>query len=132
MSYVVGVLVKPSGTSSALYQAGNPTAQADAYAAKDENGNTADRQFRDHRITVHSEFIVGANDPVPVPGDTVTFVGVNAPTVSAAGVVSGTFSVGGTASMAARVNGDVSITTRNTDYVQGSFDAVRDLVNGLP
>ena len=131
--YVVGVIVKPSGVvTSALLQAGNVTVQADEYEAKDADGNTADRKAINHRLLMHTDFIVAKNDPIPVTGDTVTYTGVNAPTVSSAGVVSGTFGVGGTSSVSARVTGDVTVNSSNTDFVQGSFEAVRDLVNGIP
>ena len=131
--YVVGVIVKPSGAvTGALLQAGNVTVQADEYEAKDADGNTADRKTLNHRLLMHTDFIVAKNDLIPVQGDIVSFVGVTSPTVSSAGVVTGAFSVGGTATVSARVLGDVTVNSSNGDYVQGSFEAVRDLVNGLP
>ena len=130
--YTVGTIITPSGVTDALFQAGNATMAADEYEAKDVNGNTVDRKSINHRITIHSEFIVAAGSPIPTPGATVTITGVNAPTVSADGAVTGTFSTGGTSTISARVTGDVTVSSSNSDYVQGSFDAVHDLVNNLP
>lgn len=130
--YFKGVLITPSGTSTALYQVGNATMEADEYEAKDAHGNTADRQTINHRLNLHCEYIVAAGEAVPVPGATIGFSGVSIPTVDSAGNISGTFSVGGTASVNARVQTGVSVNTSNQDYIQGSFDAVHDIVNNLP
>ena len=132
--YNVGIVAKPDGFATFMWQSINMTVESDEYSVKDHNGNTAVITHRDHRAKATLEAVIPKNTPVPVVGQTVGLVGIDLPTVSTAGVCSGTFGLNSANSTAVAftVTGTPQISQSNTDYTKASIEVTRYLVNGLP
>ncbi len=134
--FLVGLIAKIVDlvTGKFYFQTSNLQMASDEYEAKDENGNTAEIQYINHRVTCNVDAILSAKTPVPVPGDIVKLSGLKLPTVDEHGNVTGTFEVDpdSNTEYEFKVTSESTITQSNQDYTHCSFSVVRYLVNGLP
>ena len=135
--YLVGIIAKLADATLAkfMFQSSNLKIVADKYTAKNEKGNTARVQHKDHRCTCDVDAIIPAKVGVPVPGQVVKLSGLTLPSVNADGeITSGDFKVDPTAAtpIEFKVDSEANITQSNTDFIHCSFSVERYLVNGIP
>ena len=135
--FLVGIIAKLADSALAkfMFQSSNPKVVSDKYTAKNEKGNTARVQHKDHRCTCDVEAIIPAKVGVPVPGQIVTLTGLTLPTVNEDGeITSGEFMIDPTATtpIEFKVDSEANILQSNTDFIHCSFSVERYLVEGIP
>ena len=135
--YLVGIIAKLADATLAkfYFQSSNLKVVSDKYTAKDEKGNTARVQHKDHRCTLDIDAIIPAKVGVPVPGQIVKLTGLALPSVNADGeITSGEFKIDPTevTPIEFKIDTEADITQSNTDFIHCSFSAERYLVNGIP
>ena len=135
--YLVGIIAKLADATLAkfMFQSSILKVASDKYTAKNEKGNTARVQHKDHRCTCDVDAIIPAKVGVPVPGQVVKLSGLALPTVNEDGeVTSGEFKVDPTVAtpIEFKVDSEADITQSNTDFIHCSFSVERCLVTGIP
>ena len=135
--YLVGIIAKLADSALAkfMFQSSNLKVASDKYTAKNEKGNTARVQYKDHRCTCDVDAIIPARVGVPVPGQIVTLTGMTLPTVNEDGeITSGEFKIDPTATsrIEFKIDSEANISQQNTDFIHCSFSGERFLVKGIP
>ena len=135
--YLVGIIAKLADSALAkfMFQSSNLKVASDKYTAKNEKGNTARVQYKDHRCTCDVDAIIPARVGVPVPGQIVTLTGMTLPTVNEDGeITSGEFKIDPTATprIEFKIDSEANISQQNTDFIHCSFSVERFLVKGIP
>ena len=134
--YLVGIIAKLADATLAkfMFQSSNLKVASDKYTAKNEKGNTARVQHKDHRCTCDVDAIIPAKVGVPVPGQVVKLSGLVLPTVNEDGDVTGEFKIDPTVAtpIEFKVDSEANISQSNSDFIHCSFTVERYLVKGIP